>query len=459
MTRNDNIRVCRENREIVRNNRYFFEGRSISFDHSLKEHQQVIVLNPEKIRSIVDDDDETFERTFYASDNCEFRLTNGDSLSVKTDIVLNFANAIHPGGGYLKGSNAQEEALCRQSTLYASISSKEAAEMYRYNDENRNPADSDYMLISPCVEVFRDVNLNLLPEPYATAVITAPAPNLNGRGRGLSASQLHSLMTERIRILLYASAYYGYRNITLGAWGCGAFGHNPFDMAGYFREILIDEKMADFFDSVTFAVLDNAKKPDNYIAFEQAFSDVLDSKDCRNESCNRYIIASRPFPVCNHIKDTDRHNIGFAQGIFTDGTPFEAEIWINSKGQKNLTVVMPVFNEVRTAKTVFLEEREISANAIPFCRQDEVEDNSVLHIGMTDDGYEDDTEISRRYSEYLEEMGILRFSDCRRNCCVEYSTDIAGNRLAVIHTLLSADNDVIAETDIKFRSFFESYFN
>ncbi|MGN0619591.1 MAG: TIGR02452 family protein [Ruminiclostridium sp.] len=458
MSQTDNIRVCRENREIVRNNRYFFEGRSISFDHSLKEHQQVIVLSPEKIRSIIDDDDETFERTFYASDNCEFRLTNGDSLSVKTDIVLNFANAVRPGGAYLGGANAQEEALCRQSTLYASIASRAAAEMYRYNDENRNPADSDYMLISPCVEVFRDVNLNTLPEPYTTAVITAPAPNLYGRGKGLSAVQLHSLMTDRIRILLYASAYYGYRNITLGAWGCGAFGHNPYDMTGYFREVLVDEKMSDFFDSVTFAILDKTKKSDNYIAFEQAFSDKLAGNCNCPQKQNSYILASRPFPVCNHIKDIDKHNIGYAQGIFTDGTPFEAELWTDSRGEKNLTVVMPVFDEEKAVKTICLDE-EMSANAIPFCRQEEVEDNSVLHIGMTDDGYEDDTEISRSYSEYLEEMGVLRFADCRRNCCVEYSTDIAGSKLAVINTFLGSEDDLIAQTDLKFRSFLEDYFN
>lgn len=276
MTRENNIKVCKENREIVRNNGYLFEGRQVTFSHSLKEHQEVIVLSPEKIESIVMDKDKRFESSFCASKCCEFRITNGDSFSVKTDMVLNFANAVHPGGGYLSGANAQEEALCRQSTLYASISSKKASEMYRYNDSCNDPLDSDYMLISPCVEVFRDVDLNLLAEPYTTAVITAPAPDLKRKAAIVDKGILHAVMTNRIRQLLYSAAYYGYRSITLGAWGCGAFGHDPNDMAVYFREVLIEDKMYELFDSVTFAILDKTGTGDNYTAFTNVFSDVLE---------------------------------------------------------------------------------------------------------------------------------------------------------------------------------------
>ena len=38
------------------------------------------------------------------------------------------------------------------------------------------------------------------------------------------------------------AAWYGYRNLVLGAWGCGAFGHDTETVAGYFYKLFFEGK-------------------------------------------------------------------------------------------------------------------------------------------------------------------------------------------------------------------------
>lgn len=88
---------------------------------------------------------------------------------------LNFASAKNPGGGFLGGSQAQEESLARSSALYPCISQME--EMYGHNRKLRSCFYSDYMIYSPEVPVFRDDQGTLLEKPYQVDFLTAPAVN------------------------------------------------------------------------------------------------------------------------------------------------------------------------------------------------------------------------------------------------------------------------------------------
>lgn len=59
----------------------------------------------------------------------------------------------------------------------------------------------------------------------------------------------------------------------LGAWGCGAFGNNPKDVAHYFKSMLVDEGYGKCFDEVCFAIYGKADGK-NITAFRGEFQQV-----------------------------------------------------------------------------------------------------------------------------------------------------------------------------------------
>ena len=61
--------------------------------------------------------------------------------------MLNFASPVNPGGGVLSGSMAQEESLCRCSTLYPLIAQDGLKD--RYYMPNRRA--SDFMNTDACI--------------------------------------------------------------------------------------------------------------------------------------------------------------------------------------------------------------------------------------------------------------------------------------------------------------------
>lgn len=255
----DLVSVYRENESFIRENRYVLGGCTVAFEHSPAEHRSVEVYSPYRLSNLVAGILIDHEREDEPSLRERLEFAEADSLWAPRDLVLNFANAVNPGGGYEYGARAQEEALCRQSTLFASISSGRAQEMYQYNRKVRNFFDSDYLLISPCVEVFRGRDLQLLEKPFTTAVVTIPAPDNNRRPAGVTDEEVSRIFHTRIRNMLCCAIESGYKTLSLGAWGCGVF-RNPSEMvAGAFRDVLLVEGLIRYFDLISFAIPDRAK--------------------------------------------------------------------------------------------------------------------------------------------------------------------------------------------------------
>jgi uncharacterized protein (TIGR02452 family) len=187
-------------------------------------------------------------------------------------LVLNFASAKNPGGGFLGGSQAQEESLARSSALYASLRSQ--PEYYTSNRACRTALYTDHMILSPEVPVFREDGGQLLPEPYVIGMLTAPAVNAGAVNVNEPANveNLLPVMTGRIAKVLTVASRNGYEHFVLGAWGCGVFRNDPDAIAELFAQALLGEApFARAFRSVTFSVLDGTAQESSFRPFLRRF--------------------------------------------------------------------------------------------------------------------------------------------------------------------------------------------
>ncbi|MEV8031796.1 TIGR02452 family protein [Streptomyces sp. NPDC086182] len=210
-----------------------------------------------------------FEVTGESSLEAAHRLT---TLGVDPVAVLNFSSARNPGGGYLNGAQAQEEALCRASALYTCL--LRARDFYDHHRAHRDAFYTDRVIHSPGVPVFRDGRGGLLDEPFPAGFLTAAAPNAGVvlRTAPQRAADLPGALALRAERVLETAAAHGYRRLVLGAWGCGVFQNDPAQVAQAFRGLLVGGRFEGYFDQVVFGILDRTPGRTTYLAFGQAFA-------------------------------------------------------------------------------------------------------------------------------------------------------------------------------------------
>lgn len=188
-------------------------------------------------------------------------------------LCLNFASAKNPGGGFLGGSQAQEESLARATGLYACI--KDVRGYYDTNRACGTPLYTDHMIYSPGVPVIRDDDDRLIDDPYLVSMITAPAVNAGAvaKNRPGDVPKIEAIMQSRIERVLSLACIHGQRHLVLGAWGCGVFKNDTDKVAKWFREQLGDgATFANMFDTVVFAVLDHSDERRFIGPFEALFA-------------------------------------------------------------------------------------------------------------------------------------------------------------------------------------------
>ncbi len=297
MRRKKNIEILEDTLGILENGSFEKDGLEIKLQFSPEQMRAIQVLLPEQIDELRAEDVESKESRTQAIASCTFGCENIDALvlaqkkylelkeSGESDprvLVLNLASSMHPGGQTRKGASAQEEDLCRRTSLLLSLESDEAKKYYAYNNARKTHMGSDGVMISPCVEVIKDAASETLSEPFPISVMSCAAPMIRLGLEGMSQAEYERMLYRRIQGMLLVAASQNYRHLILGAFGCGVFGNDAAIVSRLFyraiQNVSYDGKESDqLFDSIDFAVLCRPGKDYNYREFCRNFSQEEDS--------------------------------------------------------------------------------------------------------------------------------------------------------------------------------------
>ena len=225
--------------------------------------------------------EEKAEHSIVAKSSTVYKVTDHRSFEAagqykgKKVAVLNFANN-HSIGGAPFYAGAQEESLCRCSTLLPCLEAMREPFYQKHIWQNREGEigfiGNDDLIYTPDVVVFKTDGMvnglvcpEMMPEEdwYKVNVITCAAPELQDEDE--IPVDYEEQLTSRVRKILDVAAKERNEVLVLGAWGCGAF-ENPADVvARIFHKVL---KNYDF-ELVEFAI--GAKGNLNYNVFSNEF--------------------------------------------------------------------------------------------------------------------------------------------------------------------------------------------
>lgn len=275
MGRNENIAVFKDTENLVNSNEKLKKSLQESINHQklILENDDIVILNLEKYT----DDAQIIvskKRTFEAASKYK---------GMKT-VVHNFASATNPGGGVENGANAQEECLCRCSSLYFNLITQQMWDgFYKPHRNAHNPIHNDDIIFTPKVTVFKTdtANPKLMSEKdwYEVDIITCAAPNLRphpgnrynysdgATQANISDKDLLKIHEKRLERILNVAVNEESEVVILGAFGCGAFMNNPEVVAQSAKNIITKYKKN--FKVVEFAIYCRPNDEQNFKTFSR----------------------------------------------------------------------------------------------------------------------------------------------------------------------------------------------
>lgn len=279
--------------------------------------------------------------------------------------VLNFANS-HSIGGDPFSAGAQEESICRCSTLYPCLQAMDEKfyerHIHQYETGLINEMGTDDLIYTPGVVVFKTDELAdiICPEMmleedwYQVNVITCAAPELMKMHR--IPTDYEQQITSRIKKILDVAEKERIEVLILGAWGCGAFKNPTAVVAKVFQKLLKNYH----FEVVEFAL---SKRDITDSPFTELFGSFQD------EQKEEFIAL---------LESTGRENIGKVIEWLTENGFFEAPASVNNHNNFKGGLVKHSLEVYREA-CILNEEKGLPLSSIILC--------SLLHDVCKADQY------------------------------------------------------------------------
>ena len=170
------------------------------------------------------------------------------------------------------GSSAQEEALCRVSTLFPVLNNAKFKKHYEKGKKS-GFLYSDELIYSPNIKILLsldDKECLQRKDIWSVDVITSAFPNIrefSDKERENMIEELKPMYSRRIQTVFSAAAKTDTDILVLGAWGCGVFKNNPKIVAKAF--LSVQERYKGIFEQIVYPVFCRDIESENYVWFNK----------------------------------------------------------------------------------------------------------------------------------------------------------------------------------------------
>lgn len=207
--------------------------------------------------TLVKEEERAYALCKSGSANTELKVTKDKTYNTLLDLsfeegahticVLNFGAYYKPGGGFVKGSFAQEESLCSISGLYQILKSLPVYEQ-RVKSKDISSCYNDEIIYNANVPYTLDIGETKYHRTFDT--ITCSAPNCN-RVTIADQKEYEVCIAKRAEAIYLLPYLQRIDTLILGSWGCGAFKNNPRVIAKAFMDVI--NKYPNIYNKIIFA--------------------------------------------------------------------------------------------------------------------------------------------------------------------------------------------------------------